>query len=217
LRDPGAPAAGATLAVLSVEVKVSRCTLGAGAALHIELALAFARAGALGGKGSPFVALTALALVSIVSRSTLLAVWALEALQTVAGTSIRLTVSRGAGRITGAGQTGFGKRCIQLPVESTLAELALIASRVIGAALADALVQEGVVGAALGMTIALADFTLSAQLKWSVLEEWTALVALITAGIVLADALQQGISWRFLGAIGMTMAIQAGTDLQLGE
>jgi len=94
LGDPGAPAAGASLAVLSVEVKVSRRTLGAGAALHIDLALAFARAGSPGGKASPFVALTALALISIVSRSTLLAVWTLEAFQTVAGTSIRLTVSR---------------------------------------------------------------------------------------------------------------------------
>jgi len=187
LGDPGAPAAGATLAVLSVQVEVSRRTLGAGAALHIELALAFARTGSLGGKGSPFVTLTAFALVSIVSRSTLLAVWALEALQTVAGTSIRLTVSRGAGRITGAGQTGFSERCIQLPVKSTLAELALIASRVIRAALANAFVQEGVVGAALGMTIALAHLTLSAQLKWSVLEERTALLALITASIVLTD------------------------------
>jgi len=78
---------------------------------------------------------------------------------------------------------------------------------VIRAALADALVQEGVIGAALGVAIALADLALSAQLKWSVLEERTALVALITASIVLTDALHQGISWRFLGAIGMTMAI----------
>jgi len=67
------------------------------------------------------------------------------------------------------------------------------------------------------VTIALAYLALSAHLIGAILEKRTALFALSTTGIVLADALHQRVIWRLVGAIGVPITIQTGTHLQLGQ
>lgn len=141
----------------------------------------------------------------------------LKTLQAMTGATHRRTAARRALRIAGAGQTGFTGRRIEGPIETAGTEFTLIARRIVATILTNATLQKRIVAAAVRMTITLANLTISAGRPGTILEQWTALLALHAARIVLADALQHGAAWYILGAIRMAVTVQAGADTQLLE